>query len=218
MGGRLVVSAASPNNGVGMVDLNGGADMSLSFDDGSGAAAFEGLSGFFGLNDFFQTPGVIAGQNPDGISGSIEIRSDILTNPERISRGRISTDVTPPVIGTDRAIAIGDGTMIAEMAAAFAEPISISAVGGLPPITKPLHEFAGEIIGLNSQLASAEKERLSFEEALIDQFQTRLRDVTGVNMDEELANILVLQNAFNASARVVTTIDEMMEILTQLKR
>lgn len=217
-GGRLVISAADPNNGIGVVDLNGGNDMSLSFDDGSGAVAFEGLSNFFGLNDFFQTPGVITGQNADGVSGSVEIRSDILTNPERISRGRISTDATPPVIGSERALAIGDGTIIAEMAAAFGQPQSIAAVGGLPPINKPLHEFAGEIIGLNSQLASSERERLSFEEALIDQFQTRLTDTAGVNMDEELANILVLQNAFNASARVVTTVDEMMEILTQLKR
>lgn len=218
IGGRLVISATNANNGVGLVDLNGGADMDLTFDDGSGAVAFQGLSNFFGLNDFFQTPGVIQGGNPDGASGIIEVRSDILTNPERISRGQITTAATAPVVGEDRAIAIGDGTIIAVMAAAFGEPINIAAVGGLPPINKPLHEFAAEIIGLNSQQAADEKERLAFEEALIDQFQTRLSDTTGVNMDEELANILVLQNAFNASARVITTVDEMMEILTQLKR
>lgn len=218
VGGVLTISTTDPNNGVGLVDLNGGDDMAISFDDGSGAQAFEGFSAFFGLNDFFQTPGVVLGGDPQGISGGIGLRSDILTNPERMSRGRLSTDVTPPVPGTDVAVAIGDGSIMAELGAAFSRERSIGAVGGLPPINKPLHEYAGEILGHNAQLASDEKERLAFQEALVEQFTTRLTDVSGVNMDEELANILVLQNAFAASARVVTTVDEMMEIITNLKR
>ena len=36
---------------------------------------------------------------------------------------------------------------------------------------------------------------------------------SGVNIDEELANLIVLQNAFAASARVISTVDRMFEEL-----
>lgn len=216
--GALIVSAADAANGVGVVDLSGGGDMAISFDDGSSVAAFAGFSNFFGLNDFFQTNGLAAGDAAAGASTEIRVRNDLITNPERISRGRLSADATAPVAGTDHAIAIGDGTMMLEMAQAFSDPRAIAAVGGLPPINKPLFEYAGEILGLNAQLKSEAAERLAFEAALVEQFEGRLIDVAGVNIDEELANILVLQNAFNASARVVTIADEMMEILINMKR
>ena len=59
---------------------------------------------------------------------------------------------------------------------------------------------------------------MAFEEALIEQLETRQADFSGVSIDEELANILTLQNAFSASARVVTTVDEMLDTILQLKR
>lgn len=216
--GRLVVSAADPANGVGVVDLNGGADAAISFDDGSGAKAFSGFSNFFGLNDLFQTPGVVQGDASTGVAGTIEVRADLITNPERLSRGRMTMSATPPVVGADRVVALGDGTMMQELGAAFSAARSVPAVGGLPPINKPLHEYAAEIVGLVSQLAADEQERLAFEQSLVEQLETRLADKSGVNLDEELAKILVLQNAFSASARVVTTADEMMEVIIGLKR
>ncbi len=218
VGGKLVVSAAVQTNGVGLVDLNGGADAAISFDDGTGAKAFKGFSNFFGLNDFLQTPGALEGDGTDGVSGAIRVRADLVSDPARLARGRVTMAATAPVAGVDRAIAVGDGSVMAGMAAAFAAARSIPAVGGLPPINKPLFEFASEIMGLNSQLGRDESERLAFQQALVEQFEGRLLDKSGVSLDEELANILMLQNAFSASARVVTTADEMMDIITNMKR
>lgn len=216
--GRLSITAADAANGVGLVDLNGGADTSISFDDGSGALPFEGFSNFFGLNDFFQTGGFVQGDSRDGISSYLQVRSDLVSDPGLVARGRISTDAAPLVPGTDRAVAIGDGSVIGEVASAFSEDREIASVGGLPSLNKPLHEFAAEIVGLNSQLSKDETERFEFERALVETFETRLNDHRGVNLDEELAQILVLQNAFSASARIITTADEMMQTIVQLKR
>jgi len=216
--GRLVISASNAANGVGMVDLNGGADAAITLNAGAGPQSFEGFSNFFGLNDLFVTAGAVQGDSDAGAASALKVRQDLVSNPSRVSRGGMSATADAPVVGTDRLVAIGDGGLMQEMAAAFSADRNIDAVGGLPPVNKPLHEYAAEIVGLNSQQAADEAERLAFEEALIEQFQTRLTDTAGVNLDEELANILVLQNAFSASARVVTTADEMMEILIGLKR
>lgn len=215
--GDLMISATNPNHGVGIVDLNGGADAAITFDDGSGPEAFEGFSAFFGLNDFFVTGDLVQGGAVEGASTVIAVRADLIDNPERIARGRLSTGAAP-VVGADRALAIGDGSNVQDIAAALSQDRSFDSAGGLPPITKPLADYAGEILGRQSQLKAEEDERLAFEEAMVEQFERRRSDFSGVSIDEELANILVLQNAFNASARIVTTADEMMEIITNMKR
>lgn len=214
----LTITAANAAHGVGIADLNGGDDATVSYDDGSGAVDFAGFSNFFGLNDLFATDGLLEGGPAQNASSLIEVRSDVVANPALVSRGRLSTDPTVPVAGQTRGISIGDGSIASQMAAALSENQSFDAVGGLPPINKPLHEYAAEIIGLNSQLAADASEKAAFEEALIEQFETRQADFSGVSIDEELANILTLQNAFSASARVVTTVDEMLDVILGLKR
>lgn len=214
----LTITAENASHGIAIVDLNGGDDATVSHDDGTGAVDFAGFSNFFGLNDMFVTEGVVPGSSVQNASSVLDVRSDLVTNPERVSRGRLNNDATPPTAGITRGVSVGDGSVAAEIAAAFSANQSFAAVGGLPPIDKPLHEFAAEIVGLNSQLAQDASERVAFEEALIEQFQTKLTDFSGVSIDEELANILTLQNAFSASARVVTTVDEMMDTIMQLKR
>ena len=41
----------------------------------------------------------------------------------------------------------------------------------------------------------------------------RRDQVSGVSMDEEMSNMLRFQHAYNASARVMTTMDEMLDTL-----
>ncbi|MGZ0187738.1 MAG: flagellar hook-associated protein FlgK [Alphaproteobacteria bacterium] len=217
VGGKLKIQTTDTANGIGMVDLNGGADTVVTFNNGAGDQTFSGFSNFFGLNDFFVSDGLVEGDTADEVSGRIAVRADIAAGPELISRGRLSTGEAPTP-GTDHVIAVGDGRIMSELGAAFSSDRAIDATGGLPSINKPLHDYAAEIVGLNSQFAAEEKERLAFEEALVTQFQTRLTDKTAVNVDEELANILILQTAFSASARVITTADEMLQTLMQLKR
>ena len=49
----------------------------------------------------------------------------------------------------------------------------------------------------------------SYRQALVNQSAS----VSQVNLDEEMANIIVLQNAYAAAARVSTTAAEMLETL-----
>jgi flagellar hook-associated protein 1 FlgK len=40
--------------------------------------------------------------------------------------------------------------------------------------------------------------------------------VSGINLDEEMANMVAFQHGYNASARFVTTFDEMIETIIQM--
>ena len=55
-----------------------------------------------------------------------------------------------------------------------------------------------------NKLQSRNSDELSFRDIL----EQRLTDESGVNIDEELANLIVIQTAFSAAARVVSALDE----------
>ena len=54
---------------------------------------------------------------------------------------------------------------------------------------------------------------------LVEQMLSRQRDsVSGVSLDEEMTDLIKFQKAFEASARLIVTIDEMLETVVNLKR
>jgi flagellar hook-associated protein 1 FlgK len=59
----------------------------------------------------------------------------------------------------------------------------------------------------------ANQDTLDVERAFVEDFRSRREEVSGVSLDEEVTNILQFQRAFEASARVITTVDRMLETL-----
>jgi len=55
--------------------------------------------------------------------------------------------------------------------------------------------------------------RLQSSEVLYEQSSDRVTSVAGVNLDEEAANLLKYQTAYNAAAKIVSIADELMETL-----
>ena len=68
-----------------------------------------------------------------------------------------------------------------------------------------VNQHASEINSVNNAKAD--------EESLRDILQTQFMNESGVNLDEELSNLIVYQTAFSASARVVNAVDEMFQEL-----
>lgn len=69
--------------------------------------------------------------------------------------------------------------------------------------------FVGEI-GIQMQNATRLTEN---QKTLVDQIITWRESVSGVNMDEEMTNMIRYQKGYNAAARVLTTLDEMLDKL-----
>ncbi|MDU2063409.1 MAG: flagellar hook-associated protein FlgK [Sporomusaceae bacterium] len=51
------------------------------------------------------------------------------------------------------------------------------------------------------------------QQTLVDQVENSRQSVSGVNMDEEMTNMITFQKGYSAAARVLTTMDEMLEKL-----
>jgi flagellar hook-associated protein 1 FlgK len=105
------------------------------------------------------------------------------------------------------------------IAAALADALSLNtptfaAAGNIPAAqTVSLANYAGQILGQNATAAAAASDNVTFQTGLQSQISTQAANVSGVNMDEELSNLQVYQNAYSASARVITTVDAMFTAL-----
>jgi len=51
------------------------------------------------------------------------------------------------------------------------------------------------------------------QEMLVNEMDKRRESVSGVSLDEEMANMVRFQHAYNASARILTAVDQMLDVL-----
>jgi flagellar hook-associated protein 1 FlgK len=63
-------------------------------------------------------------------------------------------------------------------------------------------------LGVQGQEAQRQQQNQKF---LVDQVDARRQSVSGVSMDEEMADLVKFQHAYNAAARSMTTYDEMLD-------
>ncbi len=69
-----------------------------------------------------------------------------------------------------------------------------------------LASFAANLAGSQSQAAGAAQDKLATGQALQATLQTKLTGETGVSIDTELSNMVTLENAYGANAKVITAV------------
>ena len=86
--------------------------------------------------------------------------------------------------------------------------------GGIVPAAKGRDSALRPPVERAPRPGSLEQARVTLQEApgILDMRQS----VSGVNMDEELANMIKYQHGYQAAARFVTTVNSMLDILMRL--
>jgi len=79
-----------------------------------------------------------------------------------------------------------------------------------------IERFSGQMLGTTGLQASQAKDTLSDASARRDDAVNRRDSFSGVNIDEELSSMVVLQNSYSAAARVITTASEMYDTLINM--
>ena len=65
-------------------------------------------------------------------------------------------------------------------------------------------------LGIKSQEASREAD--NFED-LVYNLEISRMSVSGVSLDEEMSNLITFQHAYNASAKVISTVDKLLDVI-----
>lgn len=74
-------------------------------------------------------------------------------------------------------------------------------------------DFAQKMVNEQSQAIVLVDSRLEDEQALRSVIEKQFLDESGVNLDEELSNLITVQTAYSAAARVVTAVDDLFKEL-----
>jgi flagellar hook-associated protein 1 FlgK len=150
----------------------------------------------------------------------ITVRADIAADPSLLGRAYLSSVERTPGDPTTEEwyIGRGDGSAATAMSNVFDSQHVFSAEGGLPASNQRLTEYAASIIQMNARGAQDAADGLEFSNNLKTELESRWGSVSGVNIDEELAYLITVQNAYSASARVVTTVNDMFDDLLGLIR
>lgn len=149
-----------------------------------------------------------------GIVGTLAVRTAIQNDPARLSRGALDT-ATTPAVGVS-AILAGDNSVAQAMANKFTENLAFKTAGALPQTATTLAGYGTAILALNSIEAANVNSTLIFKETLVQDLATSVASVSGVNIDEELAKMILFQNAYSASARLIRVVSEMLKTLIEI--
>ncbi|MFC1746323.1 flagellar basal body rod C-terminal domain-containing protein, partial [Candidatus Riflebacteria bacterium] len=74
-------------------------------------------------------------------------------------------------------------------------------------------DYYDEIVSIYSTASSDAGVILSYEESVKEQLSKRRDSVSAVSLDEELANTIKFQQAYNAAARMVRMVDELLDVI-----
>ncbi|WP_308910242.1 flagellar hook-associated protein FlgK [Pseudokordiimonas caeni] len=94
-----------------------------------------------------------------------------------------------------------------------AKLVSFDDAGELNATAVTLTQYTARFLGNTGLMANRANNMMEDNMALQTELGVRLSDVTGVNMDEELSNLIVYQNAYNAAARVLSSVQELYDTL-----
>jgi flagellar hook-associated protein 1 FlgK len=147
-----------------------------------------------------------------GLANTLKIKEEIVDNPSLISRGAMIYNADT----TEYSLSPGDNSTVNALAEALRATQGFERSGDLPGTTKTLAEFAAMTVTANASEAARNETRLEYQMSLVDTLSLKTAEVSAVNLDEELAELIIFEQSYAASARVISTVSDMFDILNSI--
>ena len=106
---------------------------------------------------------------------------------------------------------IGDGTNALRIA-------NLRFKSAMVDSSSTFNDFYISLISKIGAQGEESKDRIASQETLLKNLTNLRESVSGVNLDEEMANMVAFQHGYNANARMITTFDKMLETIIALGR
>jgi flagellar hook-associated protein 1 len=79
-----------------------------------------------------------------------------------------------------------------------------------------LSQYLSQVVTVQAQAANAATNLQQGQDTVLTALQQRFNSQSGVDINTEMSNLIALQNAYGANARVMTTIQKLMDTLLQI--
>lgn len=170
---------------------NGSAELSLFTDNGTPYTSAIGATG----------------SQITGLAGRLAVNNALVADPSKLVLYSAST-------------AAGDTTrsdfILSQLTAAKFQYSPASGVGSASaPFKGTLLSYMQQFTSSQGAAANAAAQLADGQNVVLNTLQKKMSSTSGVNIDEEMAHLLSLQNAYSANARVMSTVNEMYKTLMQ---
>jgi len=183
------LSASAPDNQL-QITAAGGFDFAFGSDS-------TGLLAALGINTFF-----------DGSDArTLALNNTVRSNTARINTGHIN--------GAGE-MNEGDNTTAAAIAALQNRAVSTRTLTE-GTTRQTLGEYYSTLVAKAGSDTQASKFNFEYQQALANDLKARQESVSGVNLDEEMTNLIKFQHAYTAAAKLITTAESMLQVLLGLK-
>lgn len=150
-----------------------------------------------------------SGAQQTGFAGRITVNTTLVGDPTRLvvystSPLTSSGDTTRPDYLYDR---------LMEGAYYFSPQSGVGTTAS--PFRGTLGDFTQQFISAQGEAASAADQLKQGQDVVLNTLQQKFDSTAGINIDEEMAHLLALQNAYAANARVMSVVKEMFNALLQ---
>jgi flagellar hook-associated protein 1 FlgK len=149
-----------------------------------------------------------SGQQTTGLAGRIEVNPAIVASPTSLvayAANTTSGDPTRPDFLVNQ---------MTTASLSYSPSTGIGTPG--TPFSGTLTDYMSQIVSQQSQAANAATNLQQGQDTVLAALQQRFNDQSGVNIDTEMSNLIALQNAYGANARVMSAIQQMMSTLMQV--
>ncbi len=148
------------------------------------------------------------GAQTTGLAGRIAVNSALVASPSALVAYASNTGAGDPT---------RPNFMLNQMTNAALTFAPAAGIGGqAEPYSGTLPNYLSQIANQQSQAANAATNLQQGQDTVVNALQQRFNDVSGVNIDTEMSNLIALQSAYAANARVMTTVAQMMSTLLQV--
>ncbi|PHR60041.1 MAG: flagellar hook-associated protein FlaN [Robiginitomaculum sp.] len=149
-----------------------------------------------------------------GRASGFSLRSDILRNPDLLALGRL--EIAAATVAGDFVAGKGDGRGGFAIQRALETARQFQSAGSLSAASSTLTDFSGRFaVTTGTRAANAEREATAAL-SLSAEADLRRANVEGVNIDEELANMTLFQQSYNAAARLIQAARELNDTLLSI--
>lgn len=157
-----------------------------------------GLMAALGINTFF------SGDN----SGNMAVNSQLHTDTHLIASGQVNGQ---------HQVNVGDPVTAQEIGKLADKNVKIST-GWKTTGDQTISQYYARLVTIVGSDRRLSKTNAEYHTALADDLEERTASVSGVNMDEEMSNLIKFQHSYTAAAKLITTADQMLQTLLGLKQ
>jgi len=150
-----------------------------------------------------------SGNQETGYAGRITVNPALLADPSRLII--YNTSPQTPAGDTSRSDFI-----LSQLTSGTSTFSPTSGIGtSSTPFKGSLLSFVQQFTSMQGDAATAAQQVADGQNVVVNTLQSKMSATAGVDIDEEMASLLSLQNAYSANARVMSTVNSMFQSLMQ---